>query len=98
MSPTLPNGQRVFVNKAAYRFFGEPEGGDIVMLHYPRDPTMTFVKRIIGVPGDTVHIVDGRVSVNGVMLDEDYVADEFRSHETHGPEVVQEAYYFVMGA
>ena len=96
MSPTLLNGQRLLVNKLAYRL-GEPKPGDIVMHRYPRDPTKSFIKRIIAVGGDSVHIVDGRVSVNGAPLEEDYVADDARSHENHGPEVVQESHYFVMG-
>ena len=96
MSPTLLDEQQVFVNKMVYRL-GEPQRGDIVMHLYPRDPTKSFVKRIIGVGGDRVHIVDGRVSVNGVPLDEDYVVDEARSHEDHGPEAVRESHYFVMG-
>ena len=96
MSPTLPNQQPLFVNKLAYRL-GDPQRGDIVMHRYPRDPSKSVVTRVIAVGGDTVHIVDGRVSVNDTLVAEDYVVDEFRSHEDHGPEVVQESHYFVMG-
>ena len=97
MEPTLADQDRLIVNKAAYRFFGLPEPGDIVMLYYPRDPDKSFVKRVIAQEGDSVRIEDGRVYVNEVLLSDDYVPPHFRSHENHGPEVVREAHYFVMG-
>ena len=97
MEPTLADQDRLIVNKAAYRFFGLPEPGDIVMLYYPRDPDKSFVKRVIAQEGDSVRIEDGRVYVNEVLLSDDYVPPNFRSHENHGPEVVREAHYFVMG-
>ena len=97
MEPTLEDQDRLIVNKALYRFFGVPEPGDIVMLYYPRDPDKSFVKRVIAQEGDSVRIEDGRVYVNEVLLPDEYVPPDFRSHENHGPEVVQEAHYFVMG-
>ena len=97
MEPTLEDQDRLIVNKALYRFFGLPEPGDIVMLYYPRDPDKSFVKRVIAGAGDTVRIEDGRVYVNEVLLPDEYVPPDYRSHENHGPEVVQEAHYFVMG-
>ncbi len=97
MEPTLMNLDRLIVNKALYQFLGVPERGDIVMHYYPRDPDKSFVKRIIAQEGDTVRIEDGRVYVNEVLLEDDYVPPDFRSHEDHGPEVVQAAHYFVMG-
>lgn len=97
MEPTLQDQDRLIVNKAAYRFFGEPQPGDIVMLYYPRDPDKSFVKRIVAQEGDTVRIENGNVFVNEVLQPDLYVPPEFRSHENHGPEVVQESYYFVMG-
>ena len=97
MEPTLQDQDRLIVNKAVYRFFGDPRPGDIVMLFYPRDPDKSFVKRIVAEEGDTVRIEDGKVYVNEVQLPDAYVTPEFRSHENHGPEVVQESYYFVMG-
>jgi signal peptidase I len=96
MSPTLEDHDRLIVNKLAYEI-GEPMPGDIVMLYYPKDPEKMFVKRVIAKEGDTVRIVDGRVSVNDVALHDDYVPTEFRSHDDWGPTVVQQGYYFVMG-
>ena len=56
MEPTLQDQDRLIVNKAAYRFFGEPKPGDIVMLFYPRDPDKSFVKRIVAEEGDTARV------------------------------------------
>ena len=97
MAPTLENQDRLIVNKAAYRFFEEPQIGDIVMLYYPLNPEKMFVKRVIAREGDSVRIVDGRVYVNDVPLHDDYVPAEFRSHDDWGPQVIQQGYYFVMG-
>ena len=97
MEPTLQDQDRLIVNKAMYRFFREPQPGDIVMLYYPRDPDKSFVKRIVAQEGDTVRIENGKVYVNEILQPDLYVPPEFRSHENHGPEIVQESYYFVMG-
>ena len=97
MEPTLQDQDRLIVNKAVYRFFSDPQPGDIVMLFYPRDPDKSFVKRIIAKEGDTVRIEGGQVYVNEALLPDTHVPPAFRSYEYHGPEVVREAYYFVMG-
>jgi signal peptidase I len=97
MAPTLADQDRLIVNKAAYRFFEEPQIGDIVMLYYPLNPDKSFVKRVIAKEGDQVRIVDGRVYRNDVLINDEYVPPEFRSHDDWGPEVVPEGQYFVMG-
>jgi signal peptidase I len=97
MAPTLADQDRLIVNKAAYRFFEEPQIGDIVMLYYPLNPEKSFVKRVIAKEGDQVRIVDGRVYRNDVLIDDEYVKAEYRSHDDWGPEVVPEGQYFVMG-
>jgi len=96
MAPTLEDHDRLIVNKLVYEI-GEPRPGDIVMLYYPLNPEKMFVKRVIAKEGDTVRIIDGQVSVNDVPLHDDYVPEEFRSHDDWGPTVVQQGYYFVMG-
>jgi len=96
MAPTLADQDRLIVNKFAYRI-GIPRRGDIVMLYYPINPDKSFVKRVIAEEGDTVRIVDGRVYVNDVPMDDSFVPPEFRSTDDYGPEVVKEGYYFVMG-
>jgi signal peptidase I len=96
MEPTLQDGDRLIVNRLAYRL-ADPRPGDIVMLYYPRNPAMLFVKRVIAKEGDTIRSEDGTVYVNDEPLRDDYVRDEFRSHDDWGPQVVQEGYYLVMG-
>lgn len=73
MLPTLHEGQYLIINKLIYAL-EEPERGDIVVLHYPNDRSRDFIKRIIGLPGDTVEIHDQQVFVNGVRLDEPYIS------------------------
>jgi signal peptidase I len=96
MAPTREDHDRLIVNKAVY-VLGDPRPGDIVMLYYPPEPEKMFVKRVIAAEGDTVRIVEGRVYVNDVPLHDDYIPDEFRSHEDMPPKVIEEGYYFVMG-
>jgi len=96
MAPTLEDHDRLIVNKLVYEI-GDPRPGDIVMLYYPRNPDKMFVKRVIAKEGDVVRIVNGFVFVNDIQLHDDYVPDEFRSHDDLGPEVVNPGYYFVMG-
>jgi signal peptidase I len=91
MAPTLEDQDRLIVNKLAYRI-GEPRRGDIVMLYYPLSPDKSFVKRVIAEEGDTVRIVDGRVYVNDVPLQDDYVQADFRSHDDWGPQLIPEGY------
>ena len=96
MAHTLEDQDRLIVNKLVYRI-SEPRRGDIVMLYYPLNPDKSFVKRVIAEEGDSVRIVDGRVYVNDIPLQDDYVSAEFRSHDDWGPQIIPEGYYFVMG-
>jgi len=96
MAPTLEDQDRLIINKFAYRL-DDPHLGDIVMLYYPNDPSKSFVKRLIAGEGDQVRIVAGKVYRNGVLLDDSFVAPDYRSHDDWGPQVVPEGYYFVMG-
>jgi signal peptidase I len=96
MLPTLEDHDRLIVNKLAYEL-GDPLPGDIVMLYYPVDPNKMFVKRVVAKEHDVVRIVDGRVFVNDVPLHDEYIPEEFRSHDDWGPIAVQQGYYFVMG-
>ena len=96
MAPTLEDQDRLIVNKLVYRI-SEPRRGDIVMLYYPLDPNKSFVKRVIAEENDSVRIVDGRVYVNDVPLHDDFIPEEYRSHDDWGPQAIPEGYYFVMG-
>ncbi len=73
MLPTLEDGQFVLVNRLAYQF-DKPHYGDIVVFHYPLDPGQDLIKRVIGLPGDTVVVSGGKVYVNGAQLSEPYIA------------------------
>ncbi|NLG74312.1 MAG: signal peptidase I [Chloroflexi bacterium] len=94
MEPTLKSGEFVIVNKLAYKL-GEPQIGDVIVFHYPRDPQQEYIKRVIGRPGDQVQILGGKVYVNGEELDEPYVAAPaaYPDQET----VVPEGALFVLG-
>src|SRR5437667_6234703 len=72
MMPRLENHERIFINKFIYRF--EPIArGDIVVFWYPLDSSKSYIKRVVGLPGDRVSIDEGRVYVNGEPLEEPYV-------------------------
>lgn len=73
MEPSLHDGEFVVVNRLAYRW-SLPERGDIVVFRFPLNPDRRFIKRVIGLPGDQILITDGRVMVNGLALDEPYIA------------------------
>ena len=93
MEPSLHTGEFVIVNKLAYRI-GEPQIGDVVVFHYPRDPEQEYIKRLIGLPGDHVRIADGNVYVNDVPIDEPYILTP-PAYQSEW-EVPQDA-YFVLG-
>jgi signal peptidase I len=96
MMPGLVDQERIFINKYAYRL--EPvERGDVVVFRYPGDPSKNYIKRIVGLPGDRIEIVNGVVLVNGRQLEEPYVLKEFRDQRSMGEVVVPEGSYFVLG-
>jgi signal peptidase I len=73
MKPTLNPGEFVLVERIAYKI-GQPRIGDIIVFHYPKDITQDYIKRVIGRPGDNVVIQGGKVTVNGTVLSEPYIA------------------------
>jgi signal peptidase I len=93
MSPTLKDGEGAL----ATRSFDRVERGDIVGFRYPRDESKDFVKRVIGLPGERIAIVDGMVRINDEPLAEPYVIDANRSHETLAPVTLAADAYFMMG-
>ena len=96
MMPQLENHERVFVNKIIYHV--EPvRRGDIIVFHYPLDPSKSFIKRVIGLPGDWVSIRDGRVYINGKLLKEDYVPPSCLGHDNFPPVHVAPEHYYVLG-
>lgn len=96
MQPRLADQERIFVNKFVYHF-SQIERGDIVVFWYPRDPSKSFIKRVIGLPGETVEIRSGIVYVNGTRLAEPYLKPEFLDYGSFGPVRVAARHYFVLG-
>jgi signal peptidase I len=73
MVPTFSHGDFLIVNRMAYRW-GELERGDVIVFPYPGNPEDDYIKRVIALPGDTFQIENGRVFVNGILLEEPYVS------------------------
>jgi signal peptidase I len=96
MMPSLDDQERIFVNKFVYRM--EPiQRGDIVVFHYPRDPSKSFIKRVIGLAGDHIRIDTGQVFVNGVSLEEDYVPADYADQRSYPEVIVSANAYFLLG-
>lgn len=96
MMPSLEDQERIFVNKFVYRL--EPiSRGDIVVFRYPRDPSKSYIKRVIGVAGDRVRIDGGQVYVNGEALEEDYVPPAYADARSYPETVVPPNSYLVLG-
>lgn len=116
MKPTLKIGDHILVNKFIYGVklpyvrttiipVSSPERGDIIVFVYPEEPGKDFIKRVIGVPGDTVHIRDKQVFVNGRPFAQDFgihtdthvIPGRVNHRDNFGPVTVPEDSYFVMG-
>ena len=98
MMPTLDDQERIFINKFVYRFhFEKIDRGDTVVFWFPGDPSKSYIKRVIGVPGDTVEVRDGTVFVNSRPLAESYVAEENRDHVSKELQRLKSDEYFVLG-
>ncbi len=103
MLPQLHDGERLLVNKLVYYkiqsvSWGHIERGDIVVFWFPNDPDKSYVKRVIGLPGETVEVRNGKVFVNGQELKESYLDTEHNQTLQSVPaKRVEEHFYFVMG-
>lgn len=98
MMPSLIDQERIFINKFVYRFgLSGISRGDMVVFWFPGDPTKSYIKRVIGVPGDTVEVNDGMVFVNSEPLAESYVPREYRDHISMPRRVIPQDQFFVLG-
>jgi signal peptidase I len=97
MMPALVDQDRIFINKFVYRFGGEIHRGDMVVFWYPGDATKSYIKRVVGVPGDTIEVQDGTVIVNGRQLRESYVPAEYKDHSMYPAYRIGPDEYFVLG-
>lgn len=94
MEPTLMPHDRVLVSKFIYRV-REPARGDVIVLRYPRNPERNYIKRVIGLPGEKIHVKKGRLYVNGQRVSEQYLNGEVVGD--YGPVQVPADAVFVMG-
>ncbi|HEY0080911.1 MAG TPA: signal peptidase I [Pyrinomonadaceae bacterium] len=98
MLPRLHDGERIFVNKLVYYGLPPLSRGDIVVFWYPNDPDKSYIKRVIGLPGESVEVRDGRILINGRELPEPYLDPHLNAaHANIAPTYVKQHYYFVMG-
>jgi signal peptidase I len=98
MMPALVDQERIFINKFVYRFgIAKVERGDTVVFWFPGGPSKSYIKRVVGLPGDTVEVVQGTVTVNGRPLQEDYVPAEYRDRVSSPRQVIPEDHFFVLG-
>ena len=96
MQPRIEDNERILINKAIYRFQGV-ERGDVVVFYYPRDPSVSYIKRVIALPGDRVEIRNGVVHVNGDPIEEPYLLPQYRDRYDMPETTVERGHYFVMG-
>lgn len=103
MLPVLHDGERLLVNKLVYYkiqsvSWGHIERGDVVVFWYPKEPDKSYVKRVIGLPGETVEVRNGVVYINGEQLNETYLSNDHNQNlGSFPPKKVDEHYFFVMG-
>ncbi len=96
MMPSLDDQERILVNKFVYRL-ESIQRGDIVVFHYPLDPSLSFIKRVIGVSGDRIRIDAGQVYVNSSPINEDYVPPAYVDERSYNTIVVPPDCYYVLG-
>ncbi|MEZ6017771.1 MAG: signal peptidase I [Planctomycetota bacterium] len=96
MRPGIQDGDRILVDHVSY-MFEDVARGDIVVLRYPLDPTVDYVKRVVGLPGEHIEIFRGQVWIDGARVEEDYVAEENLDPWAVVDTVVEPGHYFVLG-
>ncbi|HVT95530.1 MAG TPA: signal peptidase I [Bryobacteraceae bacterium] len=98
MMPGLQDQERIFINKFVYRLgVDDIARGDTVVFWFPNDVSKSYIKRVIGIPGDRVEIVQGQVFLNGSPLKEVYVPPQYRDQQSMDAKLVPPGDYFVLG-
>ncbi len=95
MEPTLTEGDRIIVSKIHYRL-GIPQRGDIVVFKYPVNPDKDFIKRVIGLSGETLEIRDSKLYINGEFVEQPFLPPGL-NYGSYGPVNIPQGHYFVMG-
>lgn len=94
MIPAFNDGDRILIDETV----GELKRGDVILHLYPKDQSKTYIKRIVGLPGETVQVLDRKIYINGQILDEPYVAESNNAKkQAFAPVVVAENNYYVLG-
>jgi signal peptidase I len=102
MDPTFDTGQFLIVDRLTYDF-RKPERGDVIVFEYPNDTTQDYIKRVIGLPGETLSIKGGKISIQEspsstpVVLDEPYIESQHISYDDFASTTLGPTQYFVMG-
>jgi signal peptidase I len=96
MQPRLHNDDRLFINKFVYRF-EHVHRGDVVVFHYPADPSKSYIKRVIALPGDDLEITDGAVFINGERIREPYVPERYQDGRSVVEQTIPKGDFWVMG-
>jgi len=96
MMPGLTDQERIFINKFVYRF-ESIKRGDVVVFWYPIDPSKSYIKRVIGLPGEVVRITGGSVYINGQLLSEPYILSDYLDRQSYPSALVEPDHFFVLG-
>lgn len=96
MLPQLVDEQRIFVNKFVYRL-DNIERGDVVVFRLPENPGRSYIKRVVGLPGETVEVRRGKVYVDGSLIDEEHVPPHYRDYTSHPSVTVPPDEFYVLG-
>jgi signal peptidase I len=98
MMPSIKDQERIFISKFVHRLgFGEVERGDLIVFFFPGDPSKSYIKRAVGLPGDTVEVRQGVLFVNDRIVDEPYVQAEYRDQSSVRRVAVPANHYYVLG-
>lgn len=96
MQPQLDDQERLFVSKLSYRVF-QIQRGDVVVFYYPGDTSKSFIKRVVGLPGERLQIIEGELYIDGKYVAEPYIPPAYQENSSYGPVLVPPDSFFVMG-